>query len=178
MRRIYESDALKRDDEPFTPSERRRRTVPLQAFRSIDSTGWSKAILPERLTRRAIEVEVSTLEERYRAGEPIPFKITMRNPWPIPVVLRTESPLRWYWTVDGHLEASHVRTHRPPDEGAEFRFARGERKEFYKHWSQLFRVSDDEWEPAEPGTYVIGAEINVAGDAELTGETTVEIRPD
>lgn len=177
MRRIYESDALRRDDdEAFAPSER-EASHRLQAMRSIDSTALSDRLVPGGLRRRAIAVEVSTPRSEYAVGEAVPFSVTMKNPLPFPITIPTTSPVLWTWNVDGEREASRVSVHEPPDEPGEFRFDRGERKEFRKRWTQMFRVSDAEWEPAGPGEYAIGAGINVedAADGGLYDETTIRV---
>ncbi|WP_306056769.1 hypothetical protein [Natronococcus wangiae] len=180
MRRIYESGALHRDDdEPFSPREREESFTP-QAMRSIDSTGLSRLVVPNRVRHRAISIEVSTPQSTYPAGAAVPFQVAMRNAMPFPITIATESPILWTWEVDGVAEASHVPLHDPPYERGGFRFDRGERKRFRKRWQQNFRVADDEWESAEPGTYTIGAGLNVENAAEkgLYDETTVTIEPD
>lgn len=180
MRRIYESEALHRDDdEAFAPGEK-ERSVRLQALRSIDSTALSDRLIPTGLRRRAISVDVSTPRTEYPEGEPVPFSVTMKNSLPLPVTVPTASPILWTWTVDGEREASRVPVHEPPAETGQFRFDRGERKEFRKRWDQMFRVSESEWEPAAPGEYTIGAGINVeASDgAALYDETIVRVVPE
>lgn len=180
MRRIYDSEALRRDDdEAFVPREREDSVRP-QALRSIDGSAWSRRLLPARLCRRAISVDVSTPRTEYVAGEPISFTVTMKNLLPVPVTIRTVSPLLWTWTVDGATEASRVPLRDPPEERRRFSFDRGERKQFKKRWRQLFRVSNSEWEEAPPGEYAIGAAINV-DDPEgsgLSDETTVRVVPE
>jgi hypothetical protein len=178
MRRIYDSGALRRDDEgTFTPNERDDDPQP-RAMRSVPSGTLSRLLVPHRLRYRAVSVEVSTPRERYDAGTRIPFAVTMRNRLPFPVTLPVDSPLPWSWDVDGVPEASHVRRG-PPEEEHGFRFDRGERKRFVRRWSGSFRVADDEWEPATPGEYTIGAGLNVADAAErgLYDDVTVRIDP-
>lgn len=180
MRRIYESGALRRDDdEPFSPRER-EESVTQQAMRSVDSTGLSRLVVPNWLRHRAISIDVSTPQSTYPTDVAVPFRVTMRNAMPFPITITTESPILWSWEVDGVTEASHVPLHDPPDERRGFRFDRGERKQFRKRWQQRFRVADDEWESADPGTYTIGSGLNVENPAEkgLYDETTVTIDPD
>ncbi|SDQ36569.1 hypothetical protein [Natronobacterium texcoconense] len=176
MRRIYESDAITRDDDPFSPSERDSTTEP-QAARSINGSAWSKRLVPHWLRRRAISLEVTTPETEFAPETPIPFTVTMKNALPIPITIRTASPVLWSWSVDGVPEASRVTTRDPPERTGELHFDRGERLQFRKTWSGLFRVSDREWEPAEPGEYTIRAAINVDGPLRngLVDETTVRI---
>ncbi|WP_255169559.1 hypothetical protein [Natrononativus amylolyticus] len=180
MRRIYDSSALHRDnDEPFSPNERGGSDRP-QAMRSINSTAWSRRLVPNRLRHRAISVSVSTPRSAYPVGTPVPFEVTMYNSMPFPIVIGTRSPVVWTWHVDGVEEASHVPLRDPPDEPQGFRFDRGERKRFRRRWSQSFRVSDSEWEPATPGEHVIGVGLNVEDAAEkgLYAETTIEVVPE
>lgn len=161
MRRIYESRAGDRDEGPSSPSERHPSGW-LRAMRSIAETPLGRRLVPSRLRRRAVSVDVTTPRAEYALGTAVPFRVTMRNAMPFPVTLRTTSPILWTWSVDGVTGASHVPLSDPPDRSGEFRFARGERKRFTKRWEQSFRVSESEWEPVEPGEYTIGARINVA----------------
>lgn len=180
MRRIYESEALRRDDEEqFTPSQRRSETT-LQAMRSVNATALSRRLLPGWLRRRAVSVEVSTPREAFPLGATIPFRVTMINTMPFPVTFRTRSPILWTWEIDGETEAARIPIRDPPDEPGEFRFGRGERKRFEKRWEQLFRVSPSEWESVVPGEYTIGARLNVDNAVKkgLYDERTVRIRPD
>lgn len=177
MRRIYDSDALRRDDgDPGAPNEIRRET-PLQAMRSVPSGAISDLVVPSGLGRRFISVDVETAEKEYALGESIPFTVTIRNHVPFPVSIATESPVLWTWSVDGDVEASAVPLRDPPDEPGRFEFDRGEYKRFRKRWNQLFRVTETDWEPAETGEYTIGAAINVPDPAStgLRAETTVRI---
>lgn len=176
MRRIYESRAIARDDDdPFVPGE--RETYRPQAMRSISGSAWSKRLVPPWLRRRAISLSVSTPATAFPAGSNVPFVVTMKNSMPFPITIRTDSPLLWTWSVDGLPEASRVPVRDPPERPGALHFDRGERVRFRKRWSQMFRVSESEWEPAEPGEYTIGAAINVANPklAGLCDETTVRI---
>lgn len=176
MRRIYESGALRRDDsDPFRPNETDERRAP-RATRTVPVAALSRALTPQWLRRRAISLDVSSPQSVYPAGTSIPFTVTMRNALPVPVAIPTRSPLPWSWRVDGVREASHV-AEELPAERHELRFDRGERKVFRRAWSQSFRVSETEWEPAPPGEYTIGAAILGArpiGDA-IRDRTTVRI---
>lgn len=176
MRRIYESTALTRDDDdPGTPRE--REDVSPQSFRSLDADAWSRRLVPARLRRWAISVEVSTPREQFPAGSRVPFTVTMRNALPAPVTVGVRSPRLWTWSVDGHVDAAHVSRHDPPDERTGFEFDRGERKVVRKHWDGMFQVADDEWARADPGEYTIGVALDVADarNAGLADETTVTL---
>jgi hypothetical protein len=179
MRRIYESDAVHRDDdEPLVPNEPTEDGP--QAFRSIDATGLSRRLVPARLRHWAISIDVSTPESEYPAGSTVPFAVTMKNAMPFPVTITTRSRLLWQWDVDGHPEASRHGSREVPDGQAAFEFDRGERKRFRRRWNGMFRLSASEWEQPDPGTYTLGAGINVPDAAEkgLYDETTVRIVPE
>lgn len=177
MRRIYESDALKRDDEEtFTPNERGREHKP-QLFRSLNASAWSDRLLPHWLRCRAVSVSIETPRTEFEQGEVIPFRVWMKNSLPLPVTVRTRSPVLWRWFVDDHEEASEVPLRDPPDESAKMRFDRGETVRFEKRWEQMFRVDDDEWRRAQPGEYTLRVAINVDSKNErnLSDETTIRI---
>ena len=180
MRRIYESNALKRDDDdPFSPSERDRNQEP-QAMRSVPSTYLSRLLVPHRVRYWSISVDVSTPKDVYTVGEPVPFAVTMKNAMPFPITIPVRSLLAWDWEVNGLAGAAHVDLHDPPEERRGFRFSRGERKQYLRRWQGMFRVSESEWEPAPPGEYTIGAGINIEDAAKkgLYDETTVRLVPE
>lgn len=178
MRRIYESRALTRDeDDPFTPGHADGEYTP-QSARSITASTWSDRLVPHAIRRRSVSVSIQTPRVVFATGEVVPFSVHMRNALPIPITLRTDSPVLWRWQVDGLTEAAEVLPRDPPDESGRFRFERGERKRFNKQWSQRFRVTERRWRPADPGEYTLRAEINV-GDPDAAGlvdETTIRIR--
>ena len=179
MRRIYESEAIERDDEDtFTPRERERDAKP-QAFRSIHAASWSDRLVPHTVRRWAVSLRIETPRRTFEQGETVPFRVTMRNRLPIPVTVRTETPVVWTWSVDGYEEASHIELRDPPDETAKLRLDRGETIRFDKKWSQMFQVTEREWEPAEPGEYTLRAQINAegVGSRRLADEVTIEIVP-
>lgn len=180
MRRIYESSAIDRDDEdPFRPSKRDENKEH-QAMRTIPSTHLSRLLIPYRFRYWAISVDVATPREEYTVGEYVSFAVTLKNKMPFPIVIPVRSPIPWHWEVDGHVEASHVEVRDPPQEAQGYRFGRGERKQFFRQWHGMFRVSRSEWEPAEPGEYTIGAGINTdnAREKGLYDETTVTLVPE
>lgn len=180
MRRIYESSAVRRDDDDaFAPNERDEVTRP-QAARSVPSTAITNALLPQWARNRAISVDVSVPQPEFVAGDAVPFEVEMRNAMPFPIVIETDSKIEWTWNVDGHRDASHVSLHDPPDEPGSIRFDRGERKRVRKSWDGMFRISESEWEPAAAGEYTIGAGINVADSAGrgLYDDATVRLVPE
>lgn len=174
MRRIYESDALDRDDDdPFRPNRRDGRSTP-RAARSVPAGLLSSYLVPQRLRRWAISVDVSASRAVYQVGDPVSFTVTMKNSMPFPITIPTRSPLLWSWHVDGYREASHV-AEAPPADPGEFTFDRGERKRFERTWPQLFHVSESRWEEAPPGEYTISAAIDVDGSGGVEDSTTVRI---
>jgi len=175
IRKIYDSRALDRDDEdPFRPNE---HGTELQAMRTVPGSVLSRLFVPEWLRYRAIAVEIRS-PGTVTAGGPVPFVVTMTNRMPFPVSIPTRSKRSWLWRVDGVPEASHVLPD-PPHERGSLEFGRGERKQFQRSWHGSFRVSEAEWEPADPGEYTISAGVDVddpAGSG-LYAETTVRIEP-
>jgi hypothetical protein len=172
MRRIYESDALDRDDEdPFRPNASDARVAPRSA-RSVPAAWLSAHLLPAWLRRRAISVAVTTPKSVFAVGEPVPVTVTMKNSLPVPVTLETASRVPWAWYVDGHRAASRV-ADAPPEGPGELAFDRGERKRFRRTWQQAFRVSDSGWVDADPGEYVVSAAIDHAlpGSADPASES-------
>lgn len=179
MRRIYDSEALERDDsKPHTPRERRREVKP-QAIRWINSKSWSKRLVPHSIRHRAVSVRVETPDKEFEQRGNIPFKVTMKNRLPIPITIRTESPLPWKWKVNGHEGASHVNLRNPPDKPGKLHLDRGEREVIRRNWSGMFRVSEREWEPAESGEHTIRVEVNIENPerANLVAETDVQVTP-
>lgn len=177
MRRIYESDALKRDDEePLSPRERERDMEP-QSFRTISGSAWSDRLVPHSVRKRAVSVRISSPDQEFEQGADIPFEVTLKNRLPIPITIKTVSPLLWTWEVDGHEGASHVQLRNPPEKTSKLRLDRGQRKRIRRNWSGMFRVSKREWEPAESGEHTIRALINVddPDGVNLSDETTVHI---
>lgn len=177
MRRLYESDAVKRDDdEPLMPNEE-RRSYRAQASRWINATALSNLVIPERLRYWFLSVDVTVPDGEYAVGDSVPFLVTIKNSAPFPITVPTTSPVLWRWYVDGHVEASHVSPDHAPEEDGSYRFDRGEHKRFEKRWNGLFRTTETEWERPEPGTYTIGVRLNVreAEEKGLTDEATVSL---
>jgi len=176
MRRIYESEALDGDNEdPFRPNEPEERAKP-QASRTIPAMTLSNLLVPTRIRYRGISVAISTPKAVYGQDEPIPIEIRMRNSLPFPVSLPTTSQVVWSWAVNDIEEASHVHNSDSSESG-QFPFGRGELKQFRRTWSQMFQVSEKEWEPAEAGEYCLSTQISVP-DAKQRGlydETTIQI---
>lgn len=174
MRRIYESRALEYDDEdPHAPKRRDDDEDP--GPRTVDWSKASHALLPERVRRWAIAVDVETDRGVYASGDTVSFRVTFRNRLPFPVSLRTTSPIPWTWSVDGLDEASHVAG--LPEETGLFEFDRAERKVFTRTWPQRVRQDGRTWTPADRGDHTLGVRV-VTSDAVgkgLAAETTFRI---
>lgn len=173
MRRIYESRALEYDDEdPYAP---KRTSDDERARKPIDWASASHALVPMWLRPKAVGVSVETDRERYETDELVRFRVSFRNRVPFPIALRTDSPVRWTWSIDGVDEASRVTNY--PNDDSLFRFSRSETKTFERSWSQRFRESAGRWEPATPGEHSLAVRVNVPGaDSKgLTAETTFTI---
>lgn len=182
MRRIYESEALERSQRPFDPSDDEdpgRSAMRKNLNRSLlDWSSVSHALVPMGWRDRAIDVSVETDRDVYDRREDVQVRVRMRNRVPFPIVLRTPTPVRWSWAVDGVREASHVPESTPPDRPTLFEFYRGETKTFTRTWHQLFRESETDWVEAEPGTYEISSFVDVETpvDRGLLASTEIEIR--
>ncbi|WP_435062357.1 hypothetical protein [Halobaculum sp. EA56] len=171
MRRIYESEALRRDDDdPFSPNESEEGRGS-----HVNWANVSHALFPSRLRARAIAVDVETDKDRYAPDEPVRFRATFRNRLPMPVSLVTETPVRWSWAVDGLVEASEV--YEPPEpRRTRFDFRRSERKRFERRWPQRIREREDEWRAAAPGEHTLSVRIGAVDGAEhLVAETTFTV---
>lgn len=183
MRRIYESEALRRTDEdPFSPRERDDDSRGLFGIGSDDSRSMfdyealSHAFMPTALRNRAIDVAVETNRDVYGPEDPVRVRIQFANSYPVPVTLQARSPVLWEWSVDGVPEADHSLSEPEPDT-TRFVFDRARSKTFDRTWHQRFRTSRTEWERAAPGEYEIAARVNVDNAAErgLEASTTVRI---
>lgn len=177
MRRIYDSNALHRDDEEsHAPREREREAKP-QAMRTVPSGLLSRLVVPHWLRYRAISIDVATPDRPFSPGERVPFTVTLRNNLPIPVTVPVESPVPWTWSVDGLREGSEVPRTSVPEERRGYHFDRGERKQIPRRWSGSFKVGPREWERAEAGDHTIAVALNVPEPEErgLAAETTIRI---
>lgn len=174
MRRIYDSDALSRDDDdPFSPAESDDRSR-----RAIDWNAASHALLPIRLRDRAVTVALETNKDEYALDEPVGWRATFRNRLPFPVRLVTESPELWRWSINGVTQASEV-PGQVPDRRSAINFSRSERKVFERTWRPQIRISESEWEPIGPGEHTLRVELNVEcpEDRGLVAEETFRITP-
>ncbi len=172
MRRVYESEALRRDDDdPFSPVEDDEGA----GRNHVNWTNVSHALVPQFLRPRAIAVDVETDKDSYERGEPIHFGVTFVNRFPVPITLVTNTPKRWEWSIDGNPEGSELPSEHPEDRSP-FRFRRSERKRFRREWSGRVRVGEREWREAERGEHTLSVEIDaVNGIEKLRAETTFRI---
>lgn len=144
--------------------------------RTLDLGALGHALLPERLRTRAITVSIDTDRDRYGAGEPVILEVTLENRLPLPVRLRTDSPVGWHWRVDDYPEGSAV-SGPASDRTGVISFVRGECKRFRRRWPQRIRVDDREWEPVGPGSYTLEARVD-RPDADARGlvaRTSVQV---
>ncbi|MFW5895820.1 MAG: hypothetical protein ACOCUA_00355 [archaeon] len=171
MRRVYESEALRRDDDdPFSPVEDDET-----GQSHVNWTNVSHALVPKFLRSRAIAVDVQTTKERYAPGEPVQFGVTFANRLPFPITIVTRTPKPWEWSIDGNADGSELQGDHPEERSA-FRFSRSERKRFRREWSGRVRVDDHEWREAERGEHTLGVGIDAVDGAEaLRAETTFRI---
>lgn len=168
MRRVYDSEALRRDDDdPFSPVEDDD-----EASRNhVNWTNLSHALVPQAVRSRAIAVDVQTDKDRYEPGETVHFGVTFANRFPLPITIVTETPKPWEWFIDGNPDGSEVPADHP-EERSTFHFSRSERKRFRRSWSGRVRVDDHEWREAARGEHTLSVEIGAVDGAEkLRAET-------
>lgn len=177
MRRIYQSSALRRDDDdPFAPHERSGGDEP-QSMRTVPATWISRYLVPGWLRDRVVSVDIEVRTESVPPRTAVPFRVSIRNRAPLPVTVPTLSPLYWEWSVNGVDQASEVPT-RPIDAEADsFTLKRGQELRFEREWNGMFQVTDDEWDWATPGEYTLAVRLNVDGANRrgLAAATTVTI---
>ena len=157
------------------------------ADEAVDRTGFDDTtnyltealgrVIPQRLARWAIDVEVTTDREEYAPGEAVEIGIEFRNRLPVPVTITTPRARLWGWAVDGTLEASDERRYLSPAE-ATLSFRGRERKRIIRRWEGTIRRrgSPDTWEPLAPGPHEISAFIAVEDRPRPEDRTTIEVR--
>ncbi len=153
----------------------------------LDRTGFDETtnyltealgrLIPQRLARRAIDVDVTTDRTKYAPGEAVEIAIEFQNRLPVPVTVKTPRARLWGWAVDGALEASEERRYLSPEE-AMMSFRGRERKRITRRWEGTIRRtgSPDRWEPLTPGRHEISAFIAVEGHPRPEDRTTIEVR--
>jgi uncharacterized protein (DUF58 family) len=132
------------------------------------------ALVPRWLARRALSVTVETDRERYAVGDPVELTVTIRNRFPVPVVVRTPRRRLWGWSVDGEVDASDERLFRS-DAGGELVFRGGERKVMTRRWNGRFKRTGDRtrWVEPTPGVHEVTAFVALG---RRRPESSVEIR--
>jgi len=178
MRRIYESEALRRGEEPHGPSDGDDDAAGNRLPSMLDWGGVSKLVVPTPLRDRSIAVDVETDRETYAPGDPVGIRIVMRNRAPVPIAIRTPTPVRWDWSIDGVRQDARAADVDPPDRREYLTFARSETKAFSRTWRQTFKTGTSEWTDADEGRYEIAAFVDVDDPAErgLYASTEIEIR--
>jgi hypothetical protein len=136
-------------------------------------------IIPKRVARRAVTVEVETDQTEYARGEPVAITVRLRNRLPAPVELETTTRRRWGWRVDGVLEASDERRYLRDEPGV-IGFRAGETKVATATWNGRFRRTADtdgldRSVLAEPGDHTVSAFVPVP-DADERHEDATQIR--
>lgn len=182
MRRIYESDALHRDDdEPHSPSDltagREASMVTANQNRSI--INWAKAshaLMPRRLRDRAIEVTVETDRAVYGPEQPVGIRIRFRNRIPFPIAIPTPTRRRWDWAVDGKARAASEEYEPAPTDRSLLSFHRSETKVFKRIWHRRFRTAPDHWESASAGAHEISAFVAVENPAARGLQASTQIQ--
>jgi len=178
MRRIYESDALRRGEEPHEPSDDGDDVAGNRLPSMLDWSGVSKLVVPTPLRDRAIAVDVETDRETYAPGEAVSIRILLRNRAPVPIAIPTPTPVRWDWTVDGVRQDARADDVDPPNRKEYLTFGRSETKAFSRTWHQTFKTGASEWTDADEGRYEIAAFVDVDDPAGrgLYATTEIEIR--
>ncbi|WP_281195190.1 hypothetical protein [Halorubrum sp. F4] len=135
-------------------------------------------VVPGRLARRAVTLEVETGRTEYARGEPVEITVRLRNRLPVPVELETTTRRQWGWRVDDVLEASDERRYVRSEPGA-VGFRAGETKVATTTWNGHFRRENetglDRSVPADRGEHVVSAFLAVA-DPEPHHEDSTRIR--
>lgn len=137
-------------------------------------------IIPKRVARRAVTVEVETDQTEYARGEPVAITVRLRNRLPAPVELETTTRRRWGWRVDGVLEASDERRYVREEPGV-IGFRAGETKVATATWNGRFRrereTGLDRSVLAEPGDHTVSAFVPVPdADERHEDATHIQIR--
>jgi hypothetical protein len=132
-------------------------------------------VVPQRLVRKGLEVDVTTDRNRYDAGDPVEITVELRNRLPFPVTLSTPQRRLWGWTVEGYLEASDELRYADGERGT-LDFRGRERKRFTRQWDGRIKHEGErtEWEQAT-GEVEIAAFVAV-GAGRPADSTSVTIR--
>lgn len=190
MKRIYDSEAIRRDeDESFTPSPREDRRenykphplfIPAPGGVSFGLPAFVHSYLPSEYYSLAISIDIVTPSSEYQVGEQVPFIVTIKNSMPYPIKVPTANAIIWEWALDGDVEATKISPRDPPEERRWLRLDRSERITHHRTWNGMIRVSDTEWVEPSTGTHTLSASINLDDPDEeaLTAETEIELLPE
>lgn len=134
-------------------------------------------VVPARLARWGVTIEVSTPRRRYELGSRVPFTVTIRNRLPVPVQLETPRLRLWGWAVDGEVEATDERVHTSDTRG-ELALDAREVRRIDRVWNgRLERTGvgpngRSEWVLPAPGTHelsvFLATEPRVSDSVEIT----------
>ena len=135
-----------------------------------------RALVPQWLSQRSIEVSVSTDREEYTVGDSVDILIDISNRLPFPITVATAHQRIWGWTVDGELEASDERRHEP-ERPADFDMKGFETKRLEVTWDGQFKRegSPTRWVEPDPGVYEIGAFVTTTHEPSRDS-TTITLR--
>lgn len=148
----------------------------------MDETGRStigrglRALVPQRLARRALSVSVSTDRDEYAVGEEVEITVEIGNRLPLPITVATAGGRIWGWTVDGELEASDERR-RASEHRDSIDLRARETRRFDRTWDGRFKRtgSPTRWVEADPGEYEIAAYV-ATPHGRVRDETRVRLR--
>ena len=161
---------------PRTSPGRSDSDVPeLPDARPFDVSRHLRRLVPQRLARLGLSVDVTTDRREYAVGETVSIVIRLTNRLPVPIEVATEGPRIWGWTVDGLPAAreEHLHTVGPPNTLA---LRARETRTIRRTWDGRFRRdgNPERWIEATPGEYVIGAFVATADPR--WDETRVRLR--
>lgn len=133
-------------------------------------------VVPQWVSRRAVDVRVRTDKTAYEPGEPVVITVELRNRFPVPVEVPIRTRRLWGWEVDGVLEATDEAAY-VRDTPTPFRFRAGETKTKTVTWNGHFRETTadglDRSVPAEKGDHTLTAFLPVADDRPRREDSTL-----
>lgn len=155
-----------RSPDDAEPSDAQRRNYVTQGLQKL---------VPQRLARRSLAVDVSTDRSTYELGEDVEITIEFRNRLPLPVRLAIEGKRIWGWTVDGKLSASDESRY-ASDGYRTFELRAFETRRLRRTWNCKIKRSGSpsQWVPAAPGEHEIGAFVATATE-HVRDSTTVTL---
>ncbi|MFW5965184.1 MAG: hypothetical protein ACOCP3_00350 [Halodesulfurarchaeum sp.] len=122
------------------------------------------ALVPQRLSRRGTKITVRADRDRLSPGEPLPFRVVIRNRLPFPIELQTDRGSLWGWDIDGVPEGREDAVRH--DDTASFSLRSNERVTVEREWNGRFRRTSGgraRWEAPTPGTHELTVYLNIPG---------------